>query len=468
MPPVLQITQQQGTGPDRHQAILTFTEEGWAPRLVTLEFAFSLSDQGREDIRWYLEDYLEFAEDPAPRIAARIERRIELIGDELFQALFHASDHARGLWAALRPRLGEARIEVVAGVRAATAIPWELLRDPITGARVALEARSFVRGPQPNAMPARTPGQPTKDEKVRILLVICRPMGGKDVPFRSVAGLLARGLTGGPRDALDLHVLRPPTYYQLGKTLREAKDRNAPFHAVHFDGHGIYADPAALQADFLHFLGGLRLDAAGNKLAPGQRGLLLFEDPDDPANAAPVDGFKLGGLLREAGVPVLILNACQSAFAEAPPQPATAATDGGAREEVAAYGSLAQEIVDAGTAGVVAMRYSVYVFTAAQFIAELYEALMRGRSLGEAVSLARKHLNDKPERAVAFDPRPLQDWSVPVVWERAPLRLWPEEAKAPQIGIALDWSESEKSAAFDRELPARPDVAFYGRDALRS
>jgi hypothetical protein len=38
MPPVLQIIQQQGTGRDRHQAILTFTEEGWAPHLVTLDF----------------------------------------------------------------------------------------------------------------------------------------------------------------------------------------------------------------------------------------------------------------------------------------------------------------------------------------------------------------------------------------------------------------------------------------------
>jgi tetratricopeptide (TPR) repeat protein len=466
MPPVLQILQQQGTGSDRHQAILTFTGEGWAPRLVTVEFGFSLSDQDREDIRWYLEDYLEFADDPAPRIAARIERRMEAIGDELFRALFQDSDDARDLWAALRPRLGKTRIEVVASVRAATTIPWELLRDPRTGAYAALEARAFVRGPQPNAVPAPGQNRGRKAEKVRILLAICRPKGGEDVPFRSVAGLIAKGLTGGGRDAFDLHVLRPPTFDQLAKVLRQARDDGAPFHAVHFDGHGLYADPAGLSGNVMRILGGLRLDAGGTKPAPGRRGLLLFEDPDDSANAAFVDGFKLGGLLRETGVPILILNACQSAFAEAPSQPATTASSGGSRETVEAYGSLAQAVLDAGTAGVVAMRYSVYVVTAAQFVAELYDALTRGRTLGEAVSLARKHLYDKPKRAVAFDPRPLQDWSVPVVWERQSQRLWPASKKprTPAIRISSDGGGSEGRATLDRELPARPDVGFYGRD----
>jgi tetratricopeptide (TPR) repeat protein len=466
MPPVLQIVQQQGTRPDRHQAVLTLTDKGWAPRLVSVEFPFALSDQDREDIRWYLEDYLEFADDPAPRIASRIEQRMETIGDELFRALFQASDDARDLWAALRPDLGNARIEVVAGLAAATTIPWELLRDPRTGARAALEARAFVRGPQPNAVPARIPARRRKAEKVRILLAICRPRGGEDVPFRSVAGRLAKGLTGGARDAFDLHVLRPPTFDQLAKVLRQARDDGVPFHIVHFDGHGIYADPVVLEGGGMSFLGGLRLDAGGSRPAPGQRGLLLFEDLDDPANAAFVDGFKLGGLLRETRVPVLILNACQSAFAEAPAEPATVAADRGTRETVEAYGSLAQAVLDAGTVGVVAMRYSVYVVTAAQFVAELYEALARGRTLGEAVGLARKHLHEKPERAVAFDPRPLQDWSVPVVWERQPLRLWPEvkKTRSPETRIVVDGAGLSEDAALDRDLPARPDIGFYGRD----
>lgn len=74
------------------------------------------------------------------------------------------------------------------------------------------------------------------------------------------------------------------------------------------------------------------------------------------------------------------------------------------RSEVASYGSLAQEVIAAGAAGVVAMRYSVYAVTAAQFVDELYRGLASGLTLGEAVSRARKHLADKPDRQVAYDP----------------------------------------------------------------
>lgn len=68
------------------------------------------------------------------------------------------------------------------------------------------------------------------------------------------------------------------------------------------------------------------------------------------------------------------------------------------------------------------MQYTVYVVTAAQFVADLYAALLRGASLGQAVTLGRKQLHDRPNRTVAYDPRPLQYWSVPVVYEAAPTR----------------------------------------------
>src|SRR5215470_19436048 len=105
---------------------------------------------------------------------------------------------------------------------------------------------------------------------------------------------------------------------------------------------------------------------------------LAFEDPADQANSKFVDGVRLGALLKASGVPVLVLNACQFAFAEPPATPDEAKPEA-ARAEIEAYGSLAQAVVEAGAAGVVAMRYSVYVVTAAQFVAELYGALARGR-----------------------------------------------------------------------------------------
>jgi hypothetical protein len=54
------------------------------------------------------------------------------------------------------------------------------------------------------------------------------------------------------------------------------------------------------------------------------------------------------------------------------------------------------------------------------------------------VTWARKNLHDQPERRIAYEARPLQDWSVPIVWERAPLQLWPLKPDAPPLNIILD------------------------------
>ena len=165
----------------------------------------------------------------------------------------------------------------------------------------------------------------------------------------------------------------------------------------------------------------------------------------------------------ETDVPVLVLNACQSAYAEPPEQPEqTDLPDDHAR--VRAFGSLAQMVMDTGVSGVVAMRYSVYVVTAAKFVAELYRALASGQTLGEAVTQGRKALADNPMRTLAYDPVPLQDWSVPVVYEAAPLPLFPRR-DAPALTVTLGSGEAAPtSGEVSRKLPPQPDAGFFGRD----
>ena len=74
------------------------------------------------------------------------------------------------------------------------------------------------------------------------------------------------------------------------RDLRATKAQGEPFHVLHFDGHGA-------------------------------KGAIFFENPDTGKNAEPVAAADLAKLLNETGVPVLILNACRSAFAEPPQQP---------------------------------------------------------------------------------------------------------------------------------------------------
>ena len=478
---VLRLTQ-TALGEDRYRVEIII-EEGGQKRRATSEFSFSLTRQDQEDIRWYLEDYPETSRDPGKEIAERVEARMKETGEKLFTEVFENNRDAQRLWNSVIDRLNETRVEIVTGVQEATAIPWELMRDPTADAPLLTRVRSFVRASEESA---ETPEIPRSDSgTIRILLAICRPKGRTDVPFRSVASRLIRGLSGANREVYQLDVLRPPTFEELGRRLRDAKDRGEPYHVVHFDGHGAFLDmedlferfksdsKAAVEALLADLL---RLDSrrfSPEVIYPGQRrkgrhGYLVFDNPKSEYKIRLVDGPELGRLLRDADVSVLVLNACRSAHAEAPERPETATQEespGDVHAEVRVYGSLAQEVMDAGMAGTVAMRYNVYVDTAARFVADLYSALARGQSLGQAVTLGRKQLSDNPVRETVYGPTSLQDWCVPVVYEAAPVALFPEPKAGEGLDIQLDLEEGEaRREGMDPSLPGRPDVGFFGRD----
>jgi tetratricopeptide (TPR) repeat protein len=130
---------------------------------------------------------------------------------------------------------------------------------------------------------------------------------------------------------------------------------------------------------------------------------------------------------------------------------------------IRAYGSLAAEVADAGVPGVVAMRYNVYVVTAAQYAANLYAHLLAGAPLGHAATAARRALADDPTRQIGATPVALQDWAVPIVYEAAPLTLLQREREAPLIRIDPGEPRGAKAADTDA-LPRPPDAGFFGRD----
>ena len=496
----LRISDVPGAAGRARRVEVTWEDGRAAPRVTVAEFEDPPDVGDGERIRWYLEDYAEFPADPAPALAAAAEARLAQAGGELFGRVF-ASGDAAGIWERARDTLSEVRVEVDTDPGAGPGLAWELLRDPGRDAAVALGAGAFVR------THLRAAGHPELPEpagdRLRVLLVICRPGGRADVPFRSVASRLVRG-GAGQMEGLDLDVLRPATFSRLSQVLRTAHQAGRPYHVVHFDGHGTFLDLADL---------GIEPDGAGDgsghdggggggtgrpvllsphtygisvagPVRPGQHGYLLFEDLDNEDNQQLVDGPTMGRLLTATGVPVLVLNACRSAYTEARDQPADAhATAPGETEtgpaaadaeasltgdvhaRIRAYGSLAAEVADIGVPGVVAMRYNVYVMTAAQYMADLYAHLLAGDSLGEAATAARKALADDPVRQIGPVPVQLQDWAVPIVYEAAPLELLrPPERTAPLIKIDPTDTGNEASPARPGDLPRPPDAGFFGRD----
>ena len=245
-------------------------------------FAFTVSEEARRDIQWYLEEYLLYPWGEMANRAQRVEELMGRLGAELFDAVF-GSRQAVALYAHVADDLANARIVIHADDPEGIALPWELMRDSARGeyGDLARLARAFVRS-QPNLI-FPPPPAPSGDGTFNILMVVCRPGGPEgDVPFQSVARPLLE-LFRPHRDRVRLDILRPPTFEQLASVLN---DKPGFYHVLHFDGHGGYPQDA------------------------GTQGLLLFEGEDDEPRQ--VTGEELGGLLAGKGVPVVLLNACQS------------------------------------------------------------------------------------------------------------------------------------------------------------
>src|SRR5215472_3244757 len=223
-------------GPAGGRLVQVVWQDGAVRRAAVAQFEDRPQGGDDERIRWYLEEYAEFPADPAPVLAADAETLLAVAGAELFTRVFSDED-AAGIWEQARDRLSEVRVEVDTDPGHGPGLAWELLRDPRRDQPVALAAGAFVR------THLRAEGHPDlpdpAGDRLRVLLVICRPGGRADVPFRSVASRLVRG-GAEQMEGLDLDVLRPATFSRLSQVLRTAHRAGRPYHVVHFDGHGTY------------------------------------------------------------------------------------------------------------------------------------------------------------------------------------------------------------------------------------
>jgi tetratricopeptide (TPR) repeat protein len=434
------------------------------PQVASANFDFNISAQDREDVRWYLEEFLQYTADPAPAIAARIEQKLITIGNSLFVGTFAANEQTERLWKAVAPHLPETRVEIASEAGVEFDVPWELLRNPAVGTALILLVDSFVyiiadqEGPDRKGVVAPIAN---RSEPLRVLLVIARPGGLSDVPFRSVARQLVL-LSSEEHQALQLDVLRPPSFGRLKEVLTSAEKAGEPYQIVHFDGHGIYLDEEAVGARGDESRRGVAdvLLASGQ---PGPCGFLVFEGPAGRREL--VDGKSLGSVLSVASVPVLVLNACRSAHAELTTKPDVISPESTDASAAQVYHSLAHDVFSSGVGGVVAMRYNVYVETAARFIGEIYVRLLAGDQLGTAVSSGRRDLAANPLRHLAADPVPLSDWMVPVVYEAAPLALRPWTSSAEQAVTRFgEVSPRHRDAVVGQPLTGGSVVGFCGQD----
>ncbi len=358
----------------------------------------------------------------------RVEARVRQLSREIGAQVFADAPAAGDILNLISDEVLESKLHVRVSVDPATPwIPWEILIAPGKDSPLSLSAASFLRLSDTQEFEAAPTDQ---HEVLRVLLVVARPDGDDDVPFRSVASRIVHAAAQAI-DALAVEVLRPATLAALEQTVSRAAKAGTPYDVVHFDGHGVYRAAA---------------------FAPVQRGYLRFEGA--AGGAEEVDGRTVGELLLRHGVGILLLNACRSAF-----------TDRGEPGNECAFGSLATDALVTGLGSVLAMGFNIYVVTAAKFIAHVYAALGAGRSVGEAVAHARR------ERARATNPgfAGALDWVVPVLYDSDTPSFVKGREEIPAALITTSTTTPGGTRVIDpegRTGPRDDKRPFYGRDSI--
>ncbi len=391
------------------------------------------------ELRWYLEKYAVWPSHYFRDRARKVEENLAKWGRLLHEAAMPVARTANVMnaWAKIGDHAGrrfsvhvDAALEVGApdadvktAQEAATEllkVPWELLHDG---------DGYLFQGAKPTRVRRRLPNTKVLDVPVvatpiRILLVTARPEDDACdyIDHRASALPLVEAMESLP-GLVKIHVLSLPTLPALREELDRARDEKKPYHIVHFDGHGVYDRTVGL-------------------------GGLCFELPEDIGKLekrrhVTVFTSELGPLLRDHRIPLVFLEACQTAQAEK------------------ASESVASELLKVGVASVVAMSHSVLVETARRFVEAFYQALAGDKRVGDAMLAGQRQLKDDTFRGRIFGAGELrlEDWFVPVLFQ---------EKDDPQLFKTTPAKQTQEDfqtalAARLGALPPAPETGFIGR-----
>jgi tetratricopeptide (TPR) repeat protein len=408
------------------EAITYRLTTSWGDELGEAQpFVPFLSRDDDEDLRWYLEEYMELPIGGALVRARRIEQSLAEWGRRLFGAVFDEGER-RELFDALVNGNGPRLLLTVATKDLdVLRLPWELMasdRGPLTTQGVTIR-RQLETARRPEVYE-------TGKLPLRILLAVSRPddSGFIDPRHTTRAMLEALGPLG---DGVVVDFCRPASLEEMERMLGEADRAERPYQIVHFDGHGSF-DPVR-QTSVLYF----ERDSLGSKLTLG--------------GEVPADDF--GALMAQRRIPLVILEACRSG---------QVGTD-------AAFRGVAPALIEAGVGSVLAMSHAVHVEAAKVLLARIYAELAEGATIGEALEHGRAALVDQPERWLRRGPGEptvaLSDWFLPQLYQLGDDRvLVPGGAeKAPRTARMAEVRRAPAQGTEVGAFPGEPMYGFFGR-----
>ncbi len=413
----------------------TLIIDGASEYTVAISNPFSNQEETR--LEWYFEEWLKFPFLDTIR-AGKAAESVKEYGKRLFEQVFSDRNAFAEYAASIRPNLRDTRIEIFGGPEF-HALHWEAMWDSQLPRPFAVECVTLRKHTTPVAIRA----EPNPSPVINLLVVTARPDSETDVGYRTISRPLIEAIRKGNL-RVNVELLRPGTYEALSKHLEE---KGAGFyHVVHFDLHGGLMNYAGFQqgarADRYTFQA--RYGRADIQPYTGQKAFLLFEG-DTRGKADPVEADEIAALLTGKGVPICILNACQSGK--------QVADLGDGRET-----SLGSRLMAAGMQMVVAMGYSVTVSAAALFVEETYRNFFQQSKTETALRLGRLELfNRKNRRAYYNQTIELEDWLLPVVYANRPVDLKLNPFSPGEEEAYL----TRRSETFRAETPT---YGFFGRD----
>lgn len=171
-------------------------------RGVEVPFTPFLTPDDYEDLRWYLEDYLDLPDGGAVVRAQRIEQNLGRWGRQLYDALFSEPDN-RGLLRELLDSPEPRELTIATPDPVILRLPWELMADEAGSLAQRVSVRRQLEEPKETTpRPAQFP--------LRILYIVSRPADTGFINPRFTAKALFDAL-----DPLGANVridfCRPPT-----------------------------------------------------------------------------------------------------------------------------------------------------------------------------------------------------------------------------------------------------------------
>ncbi|BDA70660.1 hypothetical protein CAL7716_048260 [Calothrix sp. PCC 7716] len=408
------------------------------------EYQINITDRftpsQEQQLEWYFEEWLTYPMLNGVKAEAA-KASVTSYGESLFNQVFDDKG-AYNQYCQLRGNLARVKIEIVGNSPEFHALHWEAMRDKDLPRPLAVDC-VMVRKRIQKAVPGASNLE--QSPVINLLVVIARPDEEHDVGYRTIARPLIEVIQNCEL-RVNVDLLRPATYESLERHLEEKGA--GYYHIIHFDCHGSLMAYADIQEGVKRNKYTYQARWGREDIKPYE-GLkaFLFLDGESKGKADPVEALELANLLTLKGIPVCILNACQSGK--------QVKSEG---EESSRETSLGSRLMTAGMQMVVAMGYSVTVSAARLMIEHLYKNLFEGKEITEAIRLGRRELyNDKTRIAYFNSNIDLEDWLLPVVYSNR------------QVDLRLRKFTPQEEEEYFSKLGklyqyTAPEYGFIGRD----